>query len=425
MRTEDEARLVTRALSLSVQQKTFADGDAAAFRRLHTILGELFPRVFSQGEAEVSGERALLIHLPGLQGAQPLVFLSHMDVVPAHFLKDWTLPPFSGAVRDGYVHGRGTLDMKGHMCALLTAAESLLADGRQPKGDIYFAFSADEETRGGSMRALCALLKARDVSPAFVLDEGGFVTNYTRFHKAPAALVGVAEKGHVRFSVRAEADVGAERLLRAGAKLSRIRFAPRLTPTVQTTLEALAPTAGGAFGLCCRHLNVGLARRAVLSRLSHTRGERGMVRSSVALQRLSGDALYYEPPTLTYYASLLHGDTAEQFVARLERLLRREMVNISVDLIEEPSMISPAGGPAFEALTTAINVNFPHVRVAPYLLPGGSDARRMELLCPYVYRFSPFVVSRADMALIHHANERISVENLTRGVQFFKQMLQA
>ena len=421
----EEERLVVRALSLCVQQKTFAGEDAAVFQRFHTLLQELFPLVFSKGRVQVVDERGLLICLSGGQEARPLLFLSHMDVVPARFEDRWMHPPFSGRVEDGYVYGRGTLDMKGHLCALLTAAETLLADGWQPKGDIYFAFSADEEKRGESMKSLCDLLRAGGVEPAFVLDEGGCVTPYTKTHKAPAALVGVAGKGRVVFSLTTQADVGAERLLRAGSKVSSIRFAPRLTAEVERTLEMLAPVAGAPLKTPSKHLANPFFRQSAKHILSRMREMQYAVRSQVALVRLSGDALDYERPTLVYSASLLQGDEAQAFVKRLERLLRHDGVTIRVERIEEPSCVSPAEGPAWEAIETAINVHFPHIPVVPYLIKGGTDARRMEPICPYIYRFSPFQLSPEETARIHHTDERISVENLTRGVQFFKQILQA
>lgn len=425
MQTAEEQKLAVRALSLCVQQKTFAGGDVSVFTRLHTILSELFPRIFSSGEVQVVAERSLLIRLPGAQDERPLVFLSHMDVVPARFEEKWLYPPFLGAVKEGFVYGRGTLDMKGHLCALLTAAESLLEGGWQPKGDIWFAFSADEEVRGDSMRMLCDLLRARAVSPAFVLDEGGFVTNYTKFHKEPAALIGVAEKGRVRFTLTTQADVGAERLLRAGVKVSSMRFKPRMTSVVSGTLEALAPTASGALRLPSRHMNAGFFKTSAVRILYGSRASRPALLSQLALLRLSGDALDYDRPTLTYYVSLLHGDEAQAFILRVEKALKRYGVTIKVEQIEEPSCISPASGPAWEALQTAVNVHFPHTLVAPYLILGGSDARRMEPICPYIYRFSPFIVTSEETSRIHHSNERLSIENLTRGVQFFKQILQA
>ncbi len=425
MDAQSEERLVTRALSLCVQQPTLSDAPCAVFKALHKTMSECFPLLFSKSEIQVVNDRALLLCLPGAQTVRPLLFLSHMDVVPAKFPKDWKYPPFSGKVLHGYVHGRGTLDMKGHMCALLTAIESLLTEGFAPKGDLYFAFSSDEETRGNSMQMLRDLLRAKGVSPAFVLDEGGFVTPFTSHHKSPAALVGVAEKGHIKFSITAQNDMRAERLLKTGVKLTKIKFAPRITPTVEQTIKALSTQTAPLLQYASNHMQSAFFKNMWVKTLSHQKEYKKLVQSILELQQLSGDALYYQTPKLTYYASLLHGDSAENFINRLNKTLKNSRVDVHVEIIEEPSMLSPAHGAAFDAIKTAIQVHFPHVPIAPCLLPGGSDARHMEMICPNVYRFSPFVLTKEERATIHHTDEKISIQNLLRGVQFFKQVLQA
>ena len=102
-----------------------------------------------------------------------------------------------------------------------------------------------------------------------------------------------------------------------------------------------------------------------------------------------------------------------------------DRVLVTVNVMDEPSVISPAAGPAWDALATAIQVHFPGVKTVPYMLNGSSDARRMEALCPFVYRFSPFILPPEEMARMHGVDERLSVENLLRGVDFFRQMLMA
>ena len=89
------------------------------------------------------------------------------------------------------------------------------------------------------------------------------------------------------------------------------------------------------------------------------------------------------------------------------------------------SLVSPTSGSAWDALTTAVQVHFPGVAAVPYLLTGASDARRMEPLCPYIYRFSPFLLPPEELRREHGIDERISIENLIKGTAFFKQMLMA
>ena len=421
---EDPNDLAVRALALAVMQPTVSGNDAACFRRLHTLLRQLFPLVFSCGGCETVDGGALLIRLPGQRRAKPLLFCAHLDVVSAGDPDRWICPPFSGTVKDGYIYGRGTADMKGHLIALLSAAEGLLREGWQPAGDVWFAFSCDEETRGGSMAAMARLLKSRGVEPAFVLDEGGNVSHPYALTRRDAAYVGVCEKGRLLFSLSCEGAGAMEQLVRAAARIRRIRPRYRLcAPVLDQMLPAMRPLLSRGARFCLRYPR--LFSYAVLLRLRRTAMGRAITQTQLSLWRQSGDALMREVPTLHYSASVLPGDETQRLLRRVQRAIARTPIRLSVSVLEEPGNLSPAQGLSWDALCTAIQVHFPGMRVVPCLLAGGTDSRRMEGLCPCVYRFSPFILPPEELARTHNYDERLSVENLRRGVSFFRQMLQA
>lgn len=416
-------RLAERALRLSIMHPTISGGEAQVFTRLHTLLRSLFPRVFGAAACETVGGGALLLHLPGRQNARAMLFLSHLDVVSAGDESRWTHPPFAGEEADGYIYGRGAADMKGHLCALLAAAEGLLSEGWQPSGDLWFAFSCDEETRGGSMEAMTRILRERGVHPEFVLDEGGSISRPYVIAREDAAYVGVAEKGRLLFSLSCEGLGAMEELARAAAKISRIRPKARLcTPVLEQMLPAMKPILVPAIRRGMRHPH--LSRHALLFGLGRTPTGRAITQTQLSLWKQAGDALMREIPTLYYSASVLPGDSTEQLLKRVERKLRGTPIALRVGCLEEPSAVSPADGLAWDALATAIQVHFPGLLIVPSLLAGGTDARRMEGICARVYRFSPFVFPPEEMARMHGADERLSLENLHRGVSFFRQMLQ-
>lgn len=120
----------------------------------------------------------------------------------------------------------------------------------------------------------------------------------------------------------------------------------------------------------------------------------------------------------------LPGDSAEALLRQVRRCIRRAPITLSVQCMEEPAR-SPRQRPRRDALCTAIAVHFPGTVIVPSLLAGGTDARRMEALCPQVYRFSPFILPQDELLRVHGIDERLSLENLNRGVAFFRQMLQA
>ena len=413
-----------RALSLAIMQPTVSGDGAESFQRMHTLLRGLFPHVFSYGACESVDGGALLIHLPGQRNARSMVFCAHLDVVSAGDPEKWTYPPFAGRVADGYIHGRGAADMKGHLIALLSAAEGLLREGWQPAGEIWFAFSCDEETRGGSMASMVRLLESRGVRPAFVLDEGGNVSHPYSLARADAAYVGVCEKGRLLFSLSCEGANAMETLARAAVRVARIRPAYRLcAPVLEMMLPAMRPMMRPAPRFFLRHER--FFRRSLLLRMRRTPMGRAITQTQLSLWKQQGDALMRDIPTLHYSASVLPGDSTEKLLQRVRRSIARTPIALSVSVLEEPGAVSPAEGLSWDALATAIQVHFPDTPIVPCLLAGGTDARRMERICDHVYRFSPFILPPEELARTHHYDERLSIENLRRGVSFFRQMLQA
>jgi carboxypeptidase PM20D1 len=138
-------------LSRVLQHDTVA-GNTAAFQRLHSFIAASYPAAW----ATVSAERvsqdglSLLLTWAGLEPQlRPVLFVAHLDVVLAHDEARWTHPPFSGAVDGGFVWGRGAIDVKCTVVALLEAVEELAAAGFTPRRTIIIAFGHDEESRAG------------------------------------------------------------------------------------------------------------------------------------------------------------------------------------------------------------------------------------------------------------------------------------
>ena len=169
-----------RRLGAAVRLPTVsaADGgarDEAAFDRLHELLATSFPRVHATLTREVVGRKALLYTWTGSDAsARPVALMAHQDVVPVApgTASAWTVPPFGGEVRDGFVWGRGTLDDKGNLLAQLEAVESLLGTGFRPRQTVYLVYGDDEEV-GGLLgaKALAQRLAARGARLEWVLDE--------------------------------------------------------------------------------------------------------------------------------------------------------------------------------------------------------------------------------------------------------------
>ena len=145
----DAAALAAR-LAAAVQIPTVSPTDAApsldAFTRLHALLQQQFPRVHAQLERETINGGSLLYHWRGRADCPALILTAHQDVVPVEPGTEagWSRPPFSGALHAGYLYGRGVIDDKGSLLALLEAIELLLADGFVPACPVWLAFGHDE-----------------------------------------------------------------------------------------------------------------------------------------------------------------------------------------------------------------------------------------------------------------------------------------
>ena len=169
--------------------------DDAEFRKLVDLLPTLYPKVFEACDFQEIPSRGLLFRWPGKTAGDPAVLMAHYDVVPADEAK-WEKPPFAAIIENGVLWGRGTLDTKVTINAILSAANHLIGAGWQPEKDIYFAFSGGEEVNGKGAENIVDYFIANGIQPAIVVDEGGAVVeNVFPGVKEPCGLIGIAEKG--------------------------------------------------------------------------------------------------------------------------------------------------------------------------------------------------------------------------------------
>ncbi len=176
--------------------------DTMPFHGLQSYLEHAFPRAHASLTRERVGGLALLYRWAGSDTTlQPILLLAHQDVVPVEPGTEsrWTEPPFAGRIAGGYVWGRGALDDKGNLVAVLEAVETLLEQGYRPRRTVYLGFGADEEVGGRRGAAqIAALLATRGVRPAFAVDEGGaIVRGLVPDAGRAVALVGIGEKGYL------------------------------------------------------------------------------------------------------------------------------------------------------------------------------------------------------------------------------------
>jgi carboxypeptidase PM20D1 len=352
------------------------------------------------------------------------------------------------------VWGRGTLDIKSQLTAHLEAAENLMRRGFTPQRDFYFIYGHDEEVggRNGAMK-VAEYLESRGFRAEGVLDEGGFViSGALKGVNAPLALIGVAEKGFCNYEISIAGTGGHSSMpplhTSLGTAAALIReieahpLPPRLTPPVRDMLRAAAGEMG--FALRMALANLWLFRPLLFRIFAAGAVTRAMVGTSLAATRAqASDAANVLPQntTITVNARLLPGDTlamverhlaglAEQVIAADREKAggaagpekgRGYAITRLIPL--EASPLSPAAGAVYEKLTTLIGEFYPNAITAPYLVMGGTDARKYYAVSDHVYRFTPILVTDAEKNTAHSTNESISIVNYGRMIRFFERFI--
>jgi carboxypeptidase PM20D1 len=414
--------------------------DAAQFERLAAHLQQSFPRTHSQLRLEqVSGHGLLFTWVGREPQARPILLLAHQDVVPIEPGTEsvWQQPPFSGAVADGYVWGRGALDDKAGVMAQLEAVEALLAEGAQPRRTIYLAFGHDEEI-GGDLGAkkIAELLASRGVRAEFSLDEGGAITTgIVAGLQRPVASIMSAEKGYASFELTARGAGGHSsyppqvtaigQLAGAVSRLEAQQMPARLASPVTDMLLALAPEL--PFGQRLGIANRWLLAPVVISALEQQPVTNAFVRTTTAptifKAGIKDNVLPSEARAVVNFR-LLPGDS----IASVERHLREVIADpeIKVELAafsSEPSPVSSLDTPAYAALSAATREVFPEALVTTGVVTGATDNRHYGAVREAAYNFLPVTLDGQDLERIHGANERIGVEAYERMIQFYISLL--
>lgn len=365
----------------------------------------------------------VLCHLGGTE--EPgLVLVHHMDVVPAK-AEEWSVPPFSAEIRDGYLYGRGTLDTKGlgiaHLCAGIEAARA----GRL-KRKLFFVANSDEEVGGKEGAEHFVANLPVPFGRAYGLNEGG-VGVRDIFGKGNFFLVNLWEKGPLWLSLSAEGRAGhgsrpspadaPARLSRAMARIAEHRDPPRLTEPVREMLRILHRQ--GRIALDPDALTGGPedAKRLDGFTVAHPEID-PLLRNTFAVTTLSAG---FKPNVIparaegTVDCRMLPGEDPEAVAARIREMVSDLDVTVEVSFAERPNG-SPKG-PLFDALEAAIRSVQPDAVVLPYLSTGFTDSRFFRAIGIPTYGLAPLLLPREEFGRIHGVDERIPVEGIAEMVK--------
>jgi acetylornithine deacetylase/succinyl-diaminopimelate desuccinylase-like protein len=383
------------------------------------------------------GRGSVITRLKGTGEKPGLLLLSHLDVVAAN-AKEWSVNPFGGVVKDGFVWGRGALDMKGMSAIEVMALKLLKRNGVKLKGDVILAATADEEMGGlGGADYLLRNHREKIFAP-YVLNEGGGSAIPTL--NKNVYTVNTAEKGLLWFKVKAKgtpghgsmpeaADNAIMRMSKVIEKLGNYHAEIMLVPTMRQFLGEFAAEDTSLQQPFARMLADPKSSDKVLDELEKTAMTvvdevRPRIRMTIAPTVIHGGVKENVIPSeceAVFDCRVLPGQStvgAQALVRALLRDVGLEKLSFETVQAQEPSE-SPADTPLFNVIKGVLGDFEPGCGVAPVLMAGGTDSRFFRRMGSVCYGFHPMRsetrYGSKPTRREHGVDERISVENLIFG----------
>ena len=400
--------------------------DSTAFYGFHRFLERAFPLIHSKLTLEKINDYSLLYTWQGSDASlKPMILMSHMDVVPVDqpTIGDWEAGPFEGKITQTDIIGRGTMDDKGTLMAVMEAVAKMLEENFSPKRTIYLAFGHDEEVGGPrGAKQIADHLKKQGVQAAITIDEGGFLAeDLVPGIDSPVAMINLAEKGFASFRLIVETNGGHSSappeentigiLAQAIVDLEDNQRPYKLVNPVDYQLEYMGPEM--PFMQRMAFANPWLFKKPILEALNaHT---------TTAPTIIGGGVKNNVIPTVaeaTINFRILPGETIESVKAHIVNTVSDKVRVEEVGFLTNPSPVSSVESENFKILEQTIRDIYPNSIVVPGLVGGGTDARYFYDISDDVYRFYPIKLAPDSMSRFHGIDEKISKENYMEIITF-------
>ncbi|XP_066297246.1 N-fatty-acyl-amino acid synthase/hydrolase PM20D1-like [Branchiostoma lanceolatum] len=427
-----------RAITFRTVSYAPGRGTPQELLKLADFIRDSFPLLhsFPLVTREVVGNFSLLYRVQGSdRSLNPGLLAAHLDVVPVTEEPGWEAGPFSGQQKDRFVYGRGTMDTKQTLMGSLEALEFHLKRGHRPRRTLFLAFGHDEEVLGHyGAQKIAELLEKREVKLEFVVDEGFAVTkDFVPGVDKKVALLSVTEKGYltVRLSVRMKGGHGS-----MPEKESAIGVLSQAVTNLERNQQPNLWGSGPERDLA-EHLatEMSLPHRVIASNLwlfapvlrwvlTREAATNALCRTTTAVTRFDAGIKdnVIAPEAVAIVNHRVHPrQTIQEVLDHDAKVMNDPRVKIEVLESFDPAPVSPSGpeSPAYMAVQETIQQIFPDSLVAPAVQTGFTDARRYWKLTSAIYRFSPNVMGPEDHARLHGVNERISIRDYERTMNFY------
>ena len=413
---------------IRIDTSNYGDEDGPGERKAAEYVAGLLDEVgISSNLYESEPGRTSLVARWGDGPGEPLLLHGHLDVVPAA-AADWRIDPFAGEIHEGFVWGRGAVDMKDFDAMALSVVRARARAGAHPNRPIVLCFTADEEAGGHKGAQHIVEQHADEIADCTeaVGEVGGFTTTVRgkRIYLIEAAEKGMAwmkltARGKAGHGSMINHDNAVTELAGAVARIGAHQWPVRLTPAMEVLLASVADIAG-------TEATPENAESLVEEFESSARMLGAVIRNTANPTMLSaGYKVNVIPTEATAHVDgrFLPG-FEDEFFATLAELCGD---NVSWEFLsKQQPWETPYDGQLVDAMTQSILAEDPDGIVAPYLMSGGTDAKHFRKLGMRSYGFAPLRLPR-DLdfgSLFHGVDERVPVDALEFGARVFDRFLE-
>ena len=424
----------SRAISIpTVSPQDPSRIDTGSFLRYRSFVESAYPLIHQRLSREIVTNFSYIYTWKGTDPSlPPLILMAHYDVVPVEISTEklWTAAPFGGNIKGDTIWGRGSVDDKCSMVAIMEAVEALLRQNYTPRRSVMLCFGHNEESTGEGAIAIARLLQQRGIRAEMVVDEGGEITREKiPGLSRPVGLIGIGEKGYATFELLAEKTGGhssrpdketaIDILTRGLYKLHQEKTPRRILDPTREFLKRISGSSGNFLNKLALN-NLWLFEGYVLYKMGEDKDGRAMTGTTIAPTILESGIRENVIPTQAraiVNTRILPGESVKEIEAFIRKGVDDDRIKVRLtgDFATEPSSMTDFHSDAFRKVADAAMAVSDDLIPAPYIMLGATDSRNFRAISNGVVNFCP----TTDGKGYHGIDERVPVKDFQRAIQFY------
>lgn len=424
----------------TVSPENKKDFDSLAFYSFNRFLTERYPLSDSILDKKTFNSFSHLYHWKGSNPElKPIVLMAHLDVVPVikENIPFWKHDPFGGTIVNDTLWGRGAIDNKIGVVGIMEAVEMLLTQKFQPQRSIYISLGHDEEIGGRlGAKVIAEHLKNKNITAAFVMDEGGSVVQGIVPGVAKdAAMIGIAEKGFLTLKLALKMEGGhssmpeeesaIDVMADAISKIKNNPFPADLSGPINHFINYFGPEM--PFVPKLTFANSWLFGSLIKKTFGSSASGNALIRTTIAPTMFNSgvkDNIIPLFSNATVNFRIAPKTSIDQVIEHVKKSIDDPRITISTgEFNSEASKISSIESAAFKNIQKTIAEIFPETLIGPYLVVGATDSRHFGTITDDIYRFSPNKINAGNIKSFHGLNERIPLSEFKDAIRFYVQLL--